>query len=260
MSTRKQNESRQLAVTVLPGEHPSPAGTPQGRQPKEKGLWVIFGVFKSMIENHPAFVAGAVVTSSIVLASLPAFDFPFPTDYVVFPVDDSLAIGAGLMVGGEKSPEDYLTVSSGKADGCHSGAGCEKIEYQSGAGWAGRISWHAACGDSGKPEVWHTVKQGLCGVDLLQVMGVKQVNTLSFYARGNTGEEVVLFGVGNHEIMPRPGVSRELTLSTEWEKYQIDISNLKMDNAINLFQFTVADSKNENGAVFYLDDIQFEGR
>ncbi len=93
--------------------------------------------------------------------------------------------------------------------------------------------------------------------------------TLSFWARGATGGEIVEFlvcGVGHNATykMPFGDSSRDvrtgkLTLSTTWTKYSIDLRGKDLSYVLGGFGWaaTAADNGNQN-ITFYLDDIQYD--
>jgi hypothetical protein len=86
------------------------------------------------------------------------------------------------------------------------------------------------------------------------------VTRLTFWSRGEQGGEVVEFKVGGADMSPFPGRSTgKITLDTPWVQYEIDLTDADLTNATGLFVWIAVDMDNPDGAVFYLDDIQFEG-
>jgi hypothetical protein len=101
---------------------------------------------------------------------------------------------------------------------------------------------------------------------------------LTFWARGQNGGEVVDFfmgGVGwndnavNNPCTPgfpgpcpapdsTPAVKITVTLSTQWTKYTIDLSGRNLSYVLGGFGWGVDGALNPGGAVFYIDDIQYE--
>lgn len=96
---------------------------------------------------------------------------------------------------------------------------------------------------------------------------------LVFHARGESGGERIQFfmaGVGrNHltgdAITPFPGSSprhpKEGTitiLTTEWQRYDINVSALDLSYVLGGFAWVATDAHNPGGAVFYIDDISYE--
>ena len=101
---------------------------------------------------------------------------------------------------------------------------------------------------------------------------------LTFWARGQQGGEVVDFfmgGVGwtgnavNSPCVPgfagpcpapdsTPAVKITKTLTTQWTQYSIDLANKDLHYVLGGFGWGVDGALNPNGAVFFLDDIQYE--
>lgn len=96
---------------------------------------------------------------------------------------------------------------------------------------------------------------------------------LTFWARGETGTEVIEFfmgGVGRDTdtgdpITPFPGSTERFPsqgttciLSTEWKKFEIDVSRLDLSYILGGFAWVANNTNNPDGAIFYLDDIQYE--
>ena len=76
------------------------------------------------------------------------------------------------------------------------------------------------------------------------------------------GGEKIEFTVGSNPGGPPPTPKRSLgtvTLETIWKQYEIDLKGVDLSKAIALFYWGASDADNPKGAVFYLDDIQFEG-
>jgi hypothetical protein len=171
---------------------------------------------------------------------------------------DALAIPAGFMIG-EGSPENYISFGPSPV-GCHTATECQQISYRSGAGWGGVYWWPVGCGKSGTPDAWNRVKNGTCGINILKAGNLSAVTKLTFWAMGKTGKEVIEFKVGAVDILPSPGRSTgKVSLPTTWNQYEIDMQGVDLTNVIALFGWIAADTDNPQGAVFYLDDIQFEG-
>lgn len=96
---------------------------------------------------------------------------------------------------------------------------------------------------------------------------------LTFWARGEQGGESIEFFVGgvgrgpatgvpllpfydSTPRWPRRGTLTQLT--TEWQQYSIDVSELNLTNLMGALGWVANAPNNPLGAVFYLDDIQFE--
>ncbi len=129
------------------------------------------------------------------------------------------------------------------------GAACMQIKYSGkasgGQKWAG-IYWQDPANN------WGAVKGA--GYNLT---GAKKVK---FMARGDKGGEVVTFSAG--------GISGEypdtfkvegppVTLTTEWQELELDLTGQDLSTVIGGFVFTLAKDKNPDGAIIYLDEIRY---
>lgn len=98
---------------------------------------------------------------------------------------------------------------------------------------------------------------------------------LTFWARGEFGNEKVDFFVGGvgydaitgAKIAPYPDSTPRtppfgsiFTLSQTWQKYSIDLTGRPLDYILGGLGWVADAARNPGGAVFYLDDIQFELR
>jgi len=172
---------------------------------------------------------------------------------------ERLAIPAGWMCVEGKNPANFIRFES-SPNRCFSGADCKRITYRSGAVWGGIYWWPLSCGESGTTQAWARVQQATCGVNLPQMTNLSSIIQLTFWARGERGEEVIEFKIGGADVSPIPGNSTgKVTLSADWRQYQIDLSNMNLTNAVGLFAWIASDMDNPQGATFYLDDIQFKG-
>jgi len=172
-------------------------------------------------------------------------------------LNDLGAIPAGWMSGGS-NPADFIHLETGT--NCHTGADCLRFGYQSGGDWAGVTWWPLACGETGTAAAWSKLRNGTCGVNVLKMGNLSAVSRLTFWARGERGGEVVEFKVGGADLPPSPGGSTgKVRLESAWKVYTIDLGKMDMTDAAGLFFWIATDADNPQGAVFYLDDIQFEG-
>ncbi len=125
----------------------------------------------------------------------------------------------------------------------HSGSTCIRAQFVDHSGWGG-VLWQSPANDWGN-------QPG--GLDL------SGANTLEFYARGETGGEVVTFQVGGLEKANFPDSfrtqKREIVLSTTWTRYRIALDGLDLSCVKTPFGWVYA--SNGQSTVFFLDDIQF---
>lgn len=172
---------------------------------------------------------------------------------------DALAIPAGWMSGGP-SPATSISLERGNEGTCHTGADCLRITYRPGEVWGGIYWWPADCGETGTEEAWDKVTRGTCGINVPEAGNLTAVNRLAFWAMGEQGGEVVEFKIGAADVLPSPGRSLgKVTLAPDWNPYEIDLEGMDLTNVVGLFAWAASDVENPEGAVFYLDDIQFEG-
>lgn len=132
----------------------------------------------------------------------------------------------------------------------HSGTTCIKVTYtaeqKQGAGWAG-IYWQNPANN------WGT-KPG--GFDLT---GAKK---LVFWTRGGKGGEVIAeFKVGGitgeYSDSDQASIG-PITLTTEWKRYEIDLTGLDLSYISGGFCWAASAMDNPDGFTLYLDDIYYE--
>ena len=129
----------------------------------------------------------------------------------------------------------------------HSGQTCLKFDFNANDNWGG-IVWQSPPSDWGdKPGGWN-------------ITGAKR---LSFWARGEKGGEVAGFQLGllgSDKKFSDSGSAKleKVTLTTEWQQFQIDLNGKDLSRIKTGFAITVAGS----GQPFtiYLDDIQYEAK
>ena len=150
-------------------------------------------------------------------------------------------------VGDGEAGERYIQYISGHRNNPHSSPTCIKIQYSPGPkGFAG-IMWQF-------PEMNFGEKKG---------QDLRGFNKLTFFARGETGNELVEFKVGgtNSGKTYFDKVNKslgEVALSKDWKKYVIDLSDEDLDNVISGFYWIASRTSNPQGLTFYLDDINYE--
>jgi len=185
---------------------------------------------------------------------------------------DALAFPFGWISGGSS-----FSLERGSANVCHTGTDCLRITYIPG-GALGGIHWWPFCIDmiidikcqkvGERSSVFYErqlciasirTEKGTCSIDVSKAGNLSKVNRLTFWARGDQGGEIVTFGIGGANVSPIPGRPLWVTLTDTWEQYEIDLEGVDLTNASVLFFWLAKDVDNPQGAVFYLDDIQFEG-
>jgi hypothetical protein len=169
-----------------------------------------------------------------------------------------------------------VTMNGSWTNNPHSGATCTRCTYSpQGEDFGGfyllngilvGVSPLPYFGESVVPNTSMPVA-GFTGLDLSGAV------LLSFWARGEDGGEQIQFfmgGVGRDagsglainpypDSTPRfPQLGKTIKLTRNWRKYSISLRGLNLTNVMGGFAW-VADAKhNPTGAVFYLDDIQYQ--
>lgn len=132
-----------------------------------------------------------------------------------------------------------------------SGDTCIRIEYknESGTRWAG-IYWQQPANN------WGQIAN--VGYDL------QGASKLTFWARGDVGEEVVyefkIGGISSGEYIDSDSASiGPIQLTKEWKKYEIDLRGRDLSYVIGGFAWaTNIDVNDPKGIVFYLDEIKYD--
>jgi hypothetical protein len=102
--------------------------------------------------------------------------------------------------------------------------------------------------------------------DLPGELDLRWANKVTFWAKGESGGERVRYFVGGVGAQDdpyydslRPEVSTGfIKLGKEWSKYTINLSGKDLSNMIGGFGWATDQCANPSGAVFYLDDINYE--
>ncbi|MDD5065798.1 MAG: hypothetical protein PHF84_02000 [bacterium] len=87
-----------------------------------------------------------------------------------------------------------------------------------------------------------------------------KASKISFYARGENGNEVVEFKMvtaKEQNLLASSKVSRKITLTKEWKKYELDLSNTEYKDISGGLGFVIHTRDNREGVIFYLDDIAY---
>ena len=102
--------------------------------------------------------------------------------------------------------------------------------------------------------------------DLPGALDLRWANKVTFWSRGQSGGEKVRFfigGVGSQDDPYHDSLRPEITtgfieLEKDWQKYTINLSGKDLSNMIGGFGWATDQCANPFGAVFYLDDINYE--
>jgi hypothetical protein len=134
----------------------------------------------------------------------------------------------------------------------HTAPTCMKVKYTFGTlGWAG-MYWQ------NKPDN--------CGKSPGNDYSTKKIRKVTFWARGETGEESLEFKTGNDNPDPQMpykdtfcGTTGKVTLPKEWKQYSIDLENEDLSCVIGGFCWVASSAFNKTTTLtFYLDDMAFE--
>jgi len=154
---------------------------------------------------------------------------------------------SGWMGDGEEG-EKYLQLNDQWKENCHSGPTCIQIKYRPNRkGWAG-IYWQYPDGNFGD-------KPG---------RKIKGGSTLSFWARGEKGGELVQFKAGgisdqakkykdSFEIVMDP-----VSLTQVWKRHEINLTGADLSSVLGAFAWSASRKGNPEGLTFYLDDIRYD--
>jgi len=185
-----------------------------------------------------------------------------------FPVYDDLSSAGNHFSSWAKIPDGSarVTMVGGSTDNPHSGATTIRAQFDasSPAGFGGFLLLNGILpqGATAPQPNFGTVPNA--GIDL------SGATALTFWARGLAGGEVIDFlaaGVGRDPDSgtptapypdSSPGVKLRLTLKAQWQQYRIDLTDKDLHYVLGGFGWVAATSDNPQGAVFFLDDIQYE--
>ena len=153
---------------------------------------------------------------------------------------------------------------------CYSGADCIRVDYYNQKNhrldWS-LLAWYPFNCD----RRWVDVDKAKCSTDLLKSGNFKEIQRLTLWARGKNGNEIVEFGVGDknelvvgsfgfdYYLRPERQPAGRVILTRQWKKYEIDLGDRDLMHAVPLFYVYYTADDNPQGAMFYVDDIQFEG-
>lgn len=171
---------------------------------------------------------------------------PSPTISYSFPINvNALFVASGFM--GDITDIDY---NDGCMENPHSGSTCIKIVYtpnsSHGKNWVG-IYWLYPENNFG---------------NMPEYRNLTGVTSLSFYARGKEGGEIVEFKVGGISGKYRDSISPPLTtdivaLTRDWQEFIINLSDGNMSHIMGGFCWVTNKNQNQKGCTIYLDDMIF---
>jgi hypothetical protein len=142
-----------------------------------------------------------------------------------------------------------LSLTYASKNNPRSGTTTIKVIYNAalsrGAGWVG-LYWQQPANN------WGNMRGGY---------DLSGASRLSFWARGETGGEIVEFKMGG--IIGPEGDSDQAStgpvrLTKQWQEFTLDLTQLDLSNIIGGFCLAISAMDNPEGATFYLDDIIYE--
>jgi hypothetical protein len=207
--------------------------------PKEAG---IYRVYAYVYDTHGG---AAVANVPLRIKGTPAVRKGKPAKLPLVIYDEAEREGAPYAPSGWMGNGKAMKMDAECKDNPHTGKTCIRIEYQAKDAWAG-IVWQSPANDWG-------AKAG--GWD---VSGAKH---LKFWARGESGGEVVSFSFGvigrdKRYFDTASGKIEKVELTKDWKEYTIELSDKDLTRIKSGFSFSLAGQGRP--VVFYLDDIRFE--
>ena len=137
----------------------------------------------------------------------------------------------------------------------HSGATCIRASFRSQLvrglpNWGAWVFMHGVLRDGKPVPNWGDVPGA--------GMNLTGARRLTFWARGEKGKERVEFfahGIGDSA----PKVKKQVTLSTAWKPYSIDLRHVDLSYVLGGFGWSASGATNGlRDITFYLDDIRYE--
>lgn len=143
---------------------------------------------------------------------------------------------------------DQIALNDDWTNNCHTPPTCVRAQYSPkfappDQGWAG-VYWQYPENNWGEQEG----------------RKIKGARKLVFWARGEMGGEIIKFGTGGNHKQFSDSLDKPLgkvTLSSQWQEFQIDLDAANTISVIGAFYWSAARDGNAKGAIFYLDDIYF---
>lgn len=143
---------------------------------------------------------------------------------------------------------DHIKLNAQWTTNCHPDPTCLKFQFvPGGISWAG-VYWQSPANNWGD-------QPG---------KNIEGARKLLFWARGESGGELVSFRVGGiqgKKYQDSLNVSMEpspVKLTDHWQQYEIDLKGAETNSVIGAFSWSIATDGNPQGASFYLDGIKFE--
>jgi hypothetical protein len=169
---------------------------------------------------------------------------------------DISELGDPILWTENRTPDQFIKIER-ETQQCHDGTDCAKITISPGGGRA-MVIWTPNCIIIRTSE--DTAALRACPIDVYKRGNLKEATRITFWVRGETGKENIVFGIGGPDIPPIPGGCTGLvTLSKDWQPQHLDIANVNLNSVTGIFVIEVKDFNNPQGATIWVDTIQYEG-
>jgi hypothetical protein len=183
-----------------------------------------------------------------------------------FPVYGDVSSGGNHFQAWAKIPDNSapVAINGSSVESPHSGATAIRNEYQSTSPFGGFYFLNGVLSGTAQVPQPNFGETPNAGFDL------SGATTLTFWARGQAGGEKVSFFMGGVGRDPNTGqptapfpdstpvVKQTFTLTTQWTQYSLDLTGKDLSYVLGGFGWVAAASDNPGGAVFFLDDIQYD--
>jgi hypothetical protein len=161
----------------------------------------------------------------------------------------SYDIGEEFIASGYMGDIDNIEMFSSHRENPHSAPICFMVRYKPGSsGWAG-VYWQNTLNN------W--------GENLGFNFAERNYNKVVFWAKGETGTEIIEFKAGGinkkqfKDSYTATTIPRRIPLTVNWQRYEIDLTGKDLSSIIGGFAWVASANDNPNGVTFYLDDINF---
>jgi hypothetical protein len=167
-----------------------------------------------------------------------------------------------------KIPDQNATVTMAGSwtDSPHVGATAIRAEFQdiSGVNFGGFYLLNGILGANDRSPHPNFGTEPNAGIDLTGA------TALTFWARGQSGGETIEFFMGGVGRDPNTGqalslypdstpvVKQTVSLTAQWKQYSLDLTGRDLSYILGGFGWVASDTTNPGGAVFFLDDIEYQ--